>query len=72
MGDDSAAHIEKAQERGIKGVRFQTVDQLEHQIEEAVEAVLNKGLRTADIYETGTQKVSCTEMGAAIVKELKG
>ncbi len=42
------------------------------EIEKAVEAVLDKGLRTADIYERGTQKVSCTEMGAAIVKELKG
>ncbi|MBI5887314.1 MAG: 3-isopropylmalate dehydrogenase [Deltaproteobacteria bacterium] len=41
------------------------------EIEKAVEAVLNKGLRTADIFEAGTQKVSCTEMGAAIVKELR-
>ncbi len=42
-------------------------------IERAVEVVLEKGLRTADIYsegKTGTRKVSCAEMGGAILKEL--
>ncbi|MBI5970659.1 MAG: 3-isopropylmalate dehydrogenase [Deltaproteobacteria bacterium] len=42
-------------------------------IETAVENVLEKGFRTADIYsvgKTGTRRVSCAEMGAAIVKEL--
>jgi 3-isopropylmalate dehydrogenase len=39
-------------------------------IERAVEAVLEKGLRTPDIYEEGTEKVGCTEMGAAIIAEL--
>ncbi|TAN60928.1 3-isopropylmalate dehydrogenase [bacterium] len=40
-------------------------------IENAVEAVLNKGLRTADIYQDGAKKVGCTEMGLAIADELK-
>ena len=39
-------------------------------IERAVEKVLEKGLRTADIYQDGTKKVSCSEMGKAIVEEL--
>lgn len=41
-------------------------------IERAVESVLNKGLRTADIYQSGARKASCSEMGRAIVKELLG
>jgi len=39
-------------------------------IEGAVKAVLQQGLRTADIYETGTQKVGCEEMGEAVVAAL--
>lgn len=39
-------------------------------IEAAVEAVLDKGLRTADIYTDGTKKVSCSEMGEAILAEM--
>ncbi len=39
-------------------------------IENAVKKVLAQGLRTADIYTEGTQKVSCSEMGDAIVKSL--
>jgi 3-isopropylmalate dehydrogenase len=35
-------------------------------IEDAVEAVLNDGLRTADIFEDGCRLVSTTEMGDAI------
>jgi 3-isopropylmalate dehydrogenase len=39
-------------------------------IEAAVKKVLAQGLRTADIYTEGTQKVSCSEMGDAVVKQL--
>jgi len=39
-------------------------------IENAVKKVLAQGLRTADIYTEGTQKVSCSEMGDAVVKQL--
>lgn len=41
---------------------------------EAVEAAVNKaldeGYRTADIWEDGTKKVTCTEMGGLIVKNI--
>lgn len=40
-------------------------------IEAAVSAVLDQGLRTADIYSEGMQKVSTAEMGEAVVEELK-
>lgn len=43
-------------------------------IEDAVEAVLEAGLRTADIYDKtkkGTTLVSCSEMGDAVAGELK-
>ncbi len=40
-------------------------------IERAVESVLDKGFRTADIYQPGTKKVTCMEMGAAILNEMK-
>ncbi|MCJ8299639.1 MAG: 3-isopropylmalate dehydrogenase [Pseudomonadales bacterium] len=40
-------------------------------IEQAVEAVLDKGLRTADIYSEGTIKVSTSEMGNAVVAALQ-
>ena len=39
-------------------------------IESAVKAVLAQGLRTADIYSAGTQKVSTVQMGEAVVKAL--
>jgi 3-isopropylmalate dehydrogenase len=39
-------------------------------IEAAVKKVLQQGLRTADIYEAGTTKVSTREMGAAVLKAL--
>ncbi|GAA5785520.1 3-isopropylmalate dehydrogenase [Chitiniphilus shinanonensis] len=39
-------------------------------VEDAVKAVLAKGLRTADIYEAGTEKVSCSAMGDAVVAAL--
>ena len=40
-------------------------------IEEAVEKVLNRGLRTPDIHQPGTEKVTCSEMGSAIADVLK-
>jgi len=36
-------------------------------IETAVRTVLKQGLRTADIFEAGTEKVSCSGMGDAVV-----
>ncbi len=39
-------------------------------IETAVKAVLAQGLRTPDIYSTGTTKVSTVQMGDAVVKAL--
>ncbi|MEW6146086.1 MAG: 3-isopropylmalate dehydrogenase [Thermodesulfobacteriota bacterium] len=41
-------------------------------IENAVKSVLDKGYRTADIYQVGTKKVGCREMGDLIARELKG
>lgn len=40
-------------------------------IEGAVQSVLQQGLRTADIYEEGTTRVSTSEMGDAVLKALK-
>jgi 3-isopropylmalate dehydrogenase len=42
------------------------------EIENAVKSVLEKGYRTADIYQEGTKKAGCREMGALIAGELKG
>lgn len=39
-------------------------------IEDAVKKVLAQGLRTADIHVAGTRKVSCSEMGDAVVAAL--
>lgn len=39
-------------------------------IEGAVKKVIAQGLRTGDIWTDGTQKVSCSEMGDAVVKAL--
>ena len=39
-------------------------------IENAVKKVVAQGLRTGDIWTEGTQKVSCSEMGDAVVKAL--
>lgn len=39
-------------------------------IETAVKKVLAQGLRTTDIYEEGTQKVSCSGMGDAVIAAL--
>ena len=38
--------------------------------EAAVEQVLEDDLRTADLYEAGTQKVSTTQMGDAVVAKI--
>ena len=40
-------------------------------IEKAVEKVLEKGLRTADIATSDEDKIGCTQMGDAILEELK-
>jgi 3-isopropylmalate dehydrogenase len=39
-------------------------------IEAAVQKVLAQGLRTADIYETGCEKISCEAMGDAVLAAL--
>ena len=39
-------------------------------LEAAVRAVLASGLRTADIYEAGTTKVSTSSMGDAVLNAL--
>jgi 3-isopropylmalate dehydrogenase len=39
-------------------------------IEKAVQQVLAKGYRTADIYTLGTQKVGTVEMGQAVLSAL--
>jgi 3-isopropylmalate dehydrogenase len=41
-----------------------------HRIEGAVRKVLQQGLRTADIFEAGMQKVGCSKMGDAVVAAL--
>ena len=45
-------------------------EDLAARIETAVKTVLAQGYRTADIYEDGTQKVSCSGMGDAVVAVL--
>jgi len=39
-------------------------------LDDAVNTVLEKGYRTADIYQEGTQKVGCTEMGELLAREI--
>jgi len=41
------------------------------QIEAAVEAVLDAGLRTGDIAQDGCKTIGCKEMGEAVVNALK-
>jgi len=41
------------------------------QVEDAVDSALNKGLRTADIFESGTRLVNTSEMGDAIVAAIR-
>ena len=40
-------------------------------LEQAVENVLEKGYRTADIYQEGSKKVGCEEMGSLLETEIK-
>ncbi|UXY14035.1 3-isopropylmalate dehydrogenase [Chitiniphilus purpureus] len=47
-----------------------SAEEAAQRVERAVKAVLAKGLRTADIYEAGTEKVSCSAMGDAVVAAL--
>jgi len=44
---------------------------LADKVDQAIAAVLAKGLRTADIKSAGTTAVSTTQMGEAILKELQ-
>ena len=44
--------------------------ELAERIEQAVSKVLDQGLRTADIWTEGTEKVSCSAMGDAVVAAL--
>ena len=46
-------------------------DEAAKELEQAVEAVLEKGYRTADIYQEGTNKVGCEEMGSLLEAEIK-
>jgi 3-isopropylmalate dehydrogenase len=46
------------------------LDEWAYRIEAAVKNVLAQGLRTADIHEAGTRKLSTSEMGDAVVKAL--
>ena len=39
-------------------------------IEKAVQSVLSKGLRTADIKQKGETAISTQEMGKAVIEEL--
>jgi 3-isopropylmalate dehydrogenase len=41
-----------------------------NKIESAVKKALSRGLRTADIYSAGDKKVSCSEMGEAVIASL--
>ncbi|MDF7675730.1 3-isopropylmalate dehydrogenase [Neisseriaceae bacterium ESL0693] len=45
-------------------------EQRARQIEKAVGQVLAQGLRTNDIFETGCQRVSCSQMGDAVLAAL--
>ena len=45
-------------------------EDIAQRIEAAVRKVLQQGVRTGDIYETGMQKVGCAAMGDAVVKSL--
>ena len=47
------------------------LDKEADQLEEAVQYVLDEGLRTKDIVSKGMKEVSTSEMGAAIISKLK-
>ncbi len=46
------------------------LDSMAEEVEQAVKNVLEKGYRTADIYQEGTKRVGCREMGDLIVEEI--
>jgi len=46
-------------------------DEAAKRLEEAVGVVLDKGIRTGDIFTEGCTKVSCSEMGDAVVEALR-
>lgn len=48
------------------------MDGASNDIENAVKSVLENGYRTADIYQEGTKRVGCREMGSLIARALKG
>ncbi|QDQ25094.1 3-isopropylmalate dehydrogenase [Chitinimonas arctica] len=45
-------------------------EDLATRIEQAVQTVLRQGYRTADIFEPGTERISCSAMGDAVVAAL--
>ncbi len=47
------------------------MDNAADEIDKAVRKVLEKGYRTGDIYEKGTTKVGCQEMGRLILEEIR-
>ena len=47
------------------------MDNAAYEIDKAVRKVLEKGYRTRDIYEKGTTKVGCQEMGRSILEEIR-
>jgi 3-isopropylmalate dehydrogenase len=46
------------------------LEEAAQRIENAVKSVLGQGLRTSDIHEPGTTKVSTAEMGDAVLAAL--
>jgi 3-isopropylmalate dehydrogenase len=46
-------------------------DKASAEVEQAVKSVLERGYRTADIYQEGMKKVGCKEMGRLIVEEMQ-
>jgi len=47
------------------------LDYIAEDMDKAIRITLDNGYRTADIYEDGTKKVGCVEMGELIKKELE-
>lgn len=45
--------------------------ELARAVEEAVEQVIQEGYRTADLYEKGTTKVGCSQMGDLVVQRIR-
>ena len=47
------------------------MDKAADEIDQAIRKVLEKGYRTADIYEEGMKRAGCREMGRLIIEEMK-